>query len=218
MFPETYSQILESSIEQTEYLGKMLDNSQLDTTNWADDTLSLQMNQVAKIMKMRSELGNERDVFMLKLGGWDTHSDLKEDFNEQLTKINDALSKFHEEIKTKQGLWDNVTIVSISDFGRTLTSNGKGTDHAWGGNYFIAGGGVKGKNIFGKYPEELGANSDLNLGRGRILPTTSWEAMWNSIAQWFGVVDSEMDTVLPNKKNFPSSDIFDKNDLFEEWA
>ena len=117
MFPETYSQILESSLEQTEYLGKMLDNAQLDTTNWADDTISLQMNQVAKIMKMRSELGNERDVFMLKLGGWDTHSDLKEDFNEQLTKINDALSKFHEEIKTKQGLWDNVTIVSISDFG-----------------------------------------------------------------------------------------------------
>ena len=108
--------------------------------------------------------------------------------------------------------------MSISDFGRTLTSNGKGTDHAWGGNYFIAGGGVKGKKIFGKYPEELGANSDLNVGRGRILPTTSWEAMWNSIAQWFGVVDSEMDTVLPNKKNFPSSDIFDKNDLFEEWA
>eukprot|EP00945_MAST-04E_sp_MAST-4E-sp1_P001671 g1671.t1 len=81
-------------LEQTEYLGKMLDNAQLDTTNWADDTISLQMNQVAKIMKMRSELGNERDVFMLKLGGWDTHSDLKEDFNEQLTKINDALSNY----------------------------------------------------------------------------------------------------------------------------
>ena len=61
----------------------------------------------------------------------------------------------------------------------------------------------------------LGDDGLLNIGRGRVLPTTSWEAMWNGLAEWFGIVPDEMDKVLPNKKNFPADHLFTKDDLFK---
>ena len=64
-----------------------------------------------------------------------------------------------------QGLWDSVTVVTLSDFGRTLTSNGLGTDHGWGGNMFLFGGAVRGGQVLGTYPDELGDSSPVNLGR-----------------------------------------------------
>ena len=66
-----------------------------------------------------------------------------------------------------QGIWEDVLVVSISDFGRTLSSNGAGTDHGWGGIHFLAGGSVRGGKIFGKYPETLEEDGELNIGRGR---------------------------------------------------
>ena len=82
-----------------------------------------------------------------------------------------------------------MAIATLSDFGRTLTSNGRGTDHAWGGNHVVMGGEVRGGQILGAYPSTL-AESDanpLNIGRGRLIPTTPWEGVWRPIAQWFGV-------------------------------
>ena len=72
---------------------------------------------------------------------------------------------------------EQVAIATLSDFGRTLTSNGRGTDHAWGGNHVVMGGEVRGGQILGAYPSTL-AKSDanpLNIGRGRLIPTTPWE-------------------------------------------
>jgi hypothetical protein len=52
---------------------------------------------------------------------------------------------------------------------------------AWGGNYFVAGGSVKGDQILGDYPDDLTDTGRLNIGRGRLIPTTSWEATWNAM-------------------------------------
>jgi cullin-associated NEDD8-dissociated protein 1 len=112
-----------------------------------------------------------------------------------------------------QGVWNDVVVMSVSDFGRTITSNGQGTDHAWSGNHFIFGGGVKGGKIVGKYPESLLPEDDLNLGRGRIIPQVAWEHPWNAILEWFGVAPVDMDVCLPNRKNFP--DLFTQADLFK---
>eukprot|EP01083_Nonionella_stella_P122430 368341_1 len=88
------------------------------------------------------------------------------------------MDAFQAEMK-RQGVWDDVVVVSVSDFGRTLTSNGAGTDHAWAGNHFILGGKVKGGKFHGKYPDTLKPDGDLNLGgRGRLVPTLGWESMW----------------------------------------
>ena len=175
--------------------------------------VSQQLNQVSKIIKLRKDLQAERDVFIVTHGGYDTHNDVGDVYKGNLDEVNTALTSFVEEMKS-QHIFENTVLVSTSDFGRTLTSNGQGTDHAWGGNYFILGGEVKGGQILGKYPDKLGADGSLNIGRGRILPTTSWEALWNGLSEWFGVVQGEIDKVLPNKKNFPADQLFKKDQLF----
>ena len=80
-------------------------------------------------MSARGDLGSNRDVFFVELNGFDTHSDMSSTLSSLLTYVDAALESFVEEMKG-QGVWGNVTIVSASDFGRTLTSNGLGTDHA----------------------------------------------------------------------------------------
>ena len=66
------------------------------------------------------------------MGGFDTHNDARELVNLKFDTINTALKNFVTEMKTL-GIWEDVAIVTVSDFGRKLTSNGRGTDHAWGG-------------------------------------------------------------------------------------
>jgi uncharacterized protein (DUF1501 family) len=101
-----------------------------------------------------------------------------------------------------QGAWDDVVIVVASDFARTLTPNsGAGSDHAWGGNYMMMGGRVKGGNIRGQYPSDITATGPLNIGRGRILPTTSWDAIWNGVSEWMGAeTAAELNYCLPNRQ------------------
>jgi uncharacterized protein (DUF1501 family) len=98
-------------------------------------------------------------------------------------------------------VYDNVTTFSMSDFGRTLTSNGNGSDHAWGGNIIVTGGAVNGKKLFGEYPSlELG--NPVELGKGVLLPTTGNDLIFAELALWFGVAPSELSTVFPNISNF----------------
>lgn len=121
---------------------------------------------------------------------------------------------FEKEMKA-QGIWNQTAILTVSDFGRTLTSNGLGTDHAWGGNYFVVGGNVDGGQILGKFPERLNEiESAVNIGRGRILPTTPWESTWFGLSQWLGVPSIDMHTILPNLKNFHPATLFNATTLF----
>lgn len=103
---------------------------------------------------------------------------------------------------------DQVTLFTASDFGRTLTSNGRGSDHAWGGNQLVVGGAVKGKRIYGVYPS-LKVNPDsgpevnaLDTGRGRFIPTTSCDAFFAELVLWLGVSKTNLPLVLPNLGNF----------------
>merc|ERR1711862_744355 len=82
------------------------------------------------------------------------------------------------------------TLVITSDFGRTLTPNNQdGSDHGWGGNYFMMGGQVKGGQILGQYPDDY--DGHLDAGRGRVIPTTPWDAVWYGISEWMGVKDAQ---------------------------
>ena len=122
---------------------------------------------------------------------------------------------FVDEMKA-QGVWENVVIQEASEFGRTLASNGRGTDHGWGGNAFVLGGKVRGGQIHGTYPDSLKADGD-NVYRGnsgRVIPTSGWEAVWKPLAQWLGVGAASMAEVLPNEANFPPSQIFGQQQIF----
>ena len=211
VFAETYTRILEQSVEGAENLARTIDaDAAALTTSFANDGLSQQFKQVAKVIAGRSTLKNERDIFHVRYNGWDSHFDVDQDPDGDATKgvqykwkvVDDALASFVAEMKA-QGVWNNVTITMGSEFGRTFTTNGRGTDHGWGGQTFVMGGDVSGGQILGRYPDDL-VNSPLRIHRS-IIPSTSWESMWYGIAQWFGVEEgATMDTVLPNLRNFDS--------------
>ena len=114
--------------------------------------------------------------------------------------VSKAISAFYNET-VKMGVENEVTTFTASDFGRTLSSNGDGSDHAWGGNHWVVGGAVDGRKFYGQYPDFSNLSS-LDVGRGRLIPTTSVDQYSAELARWFGVPDSELSLVLPNIGNF----------------
>lgn len=198
LFADTFAKLTRAALEKTNAIGTQLDNIQIDTS-FGGDRVSQQFEQVSKLIKLRDSLETERAVFVVERGGFDTHNTWNLD--PMLGDINAGLASFRQEMRA-QGVWDDVTFVTVSDFARTLTSNGQGSDHAWGGNHFIAGGSIDGGKFFGSYPDSLDATGDLNIGRGRLVPTQPWEYMWSGIVEWFGVQPSQMAEVLPHLENF----------------
>ena len=62
----------------------------------------------------------------------------------------------------------------------------------------------------------MGADGELNFGRGRIIPSTSWESVWTGLSEWMGVEnDEDLTKVLPNLKNFQEEKLFRKGVLFK---
>ena len=157
------------------------------------------LSMVTKIMEARTALGMDRQIFFVERGGWDHHNELLDPQSTLFTELNDAIEIFWNEV-VNLGLHIIVVLYTASDFGRTLTSNGSGSDHAWGGNHFIISGSAAGGEIYGSYPALAGGNNDL--GRGRILPSTSVDAYMGELASWYGVPPAEITTVIPNINNF----------------
>jgi uncharacterized protein (DUF1501 family)/uncharacterized protein (DUF1800 family) len=214
VFSETYARELLEAITSTERLSKVLSSTTLETAEFGDYSRTAQSFQTAaKLIKSRISNGTERMGFALSKGGFDTHNTY--DLDPLFDDFDYSIGKFADELKA-QGVWDNTVVVVVSEFGRTLRSNGRGTDHAWSGNAFITGGAVKGGRIIGQYPENLTEEGDNSLGgRGRLLPTTSWEAMWNGVLEWYGVPANRMSEVLPNAASFAGNGLFTKADLFD---
>ena len=154
----------------------------------------------------RSSLGTKRQVFFVSIGGFDLHDNLIANHPALLGKVSDAMTAFYN-ATVELGVASKVTAFTASDFGRTLTSNGDGSDHGWGSHHFMVGGAVKGKAFYGNVPpvsvgSTLAASDQQHVGQGRLLPTTSVDQYAATLAKWFGVADSEMAGILPNLSHF----------------
>jgi len=204
IFQSTLGDIGKQNIESNKIFSSALANVIPLNTTFGDSNLSQDLKKIAEIIQVRSNLGAQRQIFFTTFGGWDHHDDVLNNQAAMLPVLSQALNEFNTAINELM-LDDSVVTFTISDFARTLTSNGNGSDHAWGGNQMIMGGPVNGGNIFGNYPS-LALNSQLNLSdRGRILPTTSVDEFYAEIALWFGVSPNDLDYILPNLCNFYST-------------
>lgn len=213
-FGETWSNELMTSLGTNALLGEEL-NDVTTNTPFPTSYLSTQLQTVARLIATREARGVDTDTFYVEAFGYDTHSSVEENLSLRFIEINEGIEAFANEMK-HVGMWNNVTLIQASDFARTLTPNsGLGTDHAWGGNYMMMGGSVKGRQILGEYPDTFADEGPLNIGRGRLIPTTPWDAVFKSIASWIGVPHFAMDDICPNMDNFDSSYFFDANDLFD---
>jgi uncharacterized protein (DUF1501 family) len=165
------------------------------------NSLAMQLQMVAKLIASRATLGVTRQVFLVSLSGFDLHDNLVTQHPLLLTSVNEALRSFYD-VTVELGVASNVTTFTASDFGRTLTSNGDGSDHGWGGHHFVVGGAVQGGKFYGTAPA-IAVNGPDDVGQGRLLPTTSVDQFAATLASWFGVSDGNMATVIPNIGNFP---------------
>ncbi len=169
--------------------------------------LANQLRMIARTIAGRDALGARRQTFFVSLGGWDHHDEVLVNQANMLPVVSQAVGAFYHALELL-GVQNNVTLFLASDFGRTLSSNGRGSDHAWGGNTFVVGGAVDGRKIYGAYPD-LYAGNPLDLGRGRLIPTTSVDAYFAELALWLGVPPADLPLVLPNITRFydPSSGV-----------
>lgn len=175
-----------------------------------NNSLADQLKMVARLIGARSTLGSKRQVFMVSLGGFDLHDNLIAQQPNLMRRVSEAMSAFYG-ATVELGVADKVTAFTASDFGRTLTSNGDGSDHGWGSHHLMVGGAVKGKAFYGKAPPVSVTNTadaadQWHVGQGRLLPSTSVDQYAATLAKWFGVSNTELAGVLPNLSHFGGAD------------
>ena len=202
IFRREYSGRLRGAIDAQAIFVDALQTSPNLTTEFSPHYFSQAMRQIARVIGARDSLGATRQTFFVTVGGWDHHDDVLDNQAAMLPAVSQGLQEFRNAL-VELGVFDEVTTFTTSDFGRTLTSNGKGSDHGWGGHHIVMGGSVNGGSIYGDYPI-LSATNPLDVGRGIYAPTTSVDEYFAELARWFGVAPADLDQVLPNVRNFYS--------------
>lgn len=205
MLRREYSRRLRGAIDNRDTFVSAVRSAPEMQTQFSENYLSGSLKQIARVIAGRHMIGQSRQTFFVNLGGWDHHDGVLDYQSTMLPIVSRALNEFRSAL-SELGEFDNVVTFTISDFGRTLTSNGKGSDHGWGGHHMVMGGPVRGGSFYGTYPE-LSESSPLDVGRGIYIPTTAVEQYFAELALWFGVAPGNLDEVLPAVRNFysPSS-------------
>lgn len=176
------------------------------TTVFPVSTLGDQLKMVARLISARSGLGTKRQIFFVSLGGFDTHDAQLGAQGPLLGDFAQSLSAFHG-ATVEMGVDSAVTTFTSSDFGRTYSSNGGGTDHGWGSCHFVLGGAVRGGDFYGKWPNLALAGPDDAGSIGRFIPTTSVEEYGASLAVWYGLPPADLPGVFPNLGRFDTPNL-----------
>lgn len=207
MMENAFSDVSNHAIEDIDTVnGAIAETGSYDDTI-PDNGLGRQLRIVAKLIEAREALGMRRQVFFCATGGYDTHGEQLAQHAGLLGDLDSAVTGFQAALQSL-GAEDQVTTFTASDFGRTFDSNGRGSDHGWGGHHFVLGGAVRGNRIYGTYPDlKLTAGNPLDTGRGRWIPTTSVDQYSATLAKWFGVSDVNMRSIFPNIGNFDTADL-----------
>jgi uncharacterized protein (DUF1501 family) len=169
------------------------------------DGLARQLRMVAQMIGAGPTLGMRRQVFMVSMGGFDTHANQMRDQPSHMARVALSVDYFLTALDT-MGLLNNVVLFTASDFGRTLLSNGQGSDHGWGSHHVVAGGAVRGRNVYGRFPSTALGSAD-DVGSGRLLPATSVTEYAGSLGRWMGLSTADVASVLPDIGNFSSSSV-----------
>jgi uncharacterized protein (DUF1501 family) len=207
LLTESFSQLTKQSDAAQQYFQTQFDSAgaqlgaSVDALFPANNYLATTLKAVVKTIKIRSQLGLRRQTFFVNYGGWDHHGELLTTQAGMLSTLDAAVGAFQRALEDL-GLANDVITFTASDFGRTLRSNGRGTDHAWGGNAMVFGGKVDGGRILGTYPDlTLDGPDDVGRG-GRCLPSTAVDLYFAELLRWFGVTPGNLPYVLPNITNF----------------
>lgn len=212
LFTSAFGSLSKDAVDTSELLGSILASSSTLTTAFPNTTLGNQLKAIAYLISVSSQLGLKRQVFFARVGGWDTHADQVDDIDKAIGAHADLLQQVSQGMNAfygatvELGCADKVTTFTASDFGRTYTSNGDGSDHGWGAHHLVVGGAVNGGNIYGRMPT-LAVDGPDDTRQGRWIPTTSVDEYGATLARWFGVSDSNLSVAFPNIGRFATPNL-----------
>ena len=214
LFEQEYASIMQRAIANDTLLKGVLANvpdySELFPLSTLPDgglnRVAAQLRMILRLIQAQSSLGMRRQIFFASLGGFDTHDAQLDDHHALLAELSNATADFHNATAALQRDQE-VTLFTASDFNRTYNSNGKGSDHAWGGHHFVMGGAVNGGALYGRMPVLENSGPDDTGNRGSWIPTISTDEMSATLARWFGVPASSLPMVLPNIGRFENPNL-----------
>ena len=186
-------------------IGGILNQSRRIDAGFPQTPLADSLQMVARMISVRQTLGLKRQVFFIGYGGWDTHGSQNTRHPVLLRNLSQSLAAFYRATDLL-GLTNQVTTFTAADFGRTLTSNGDGSDHGWGGHQLVMGGAVRGQSIVGDMPV-IAIDGPSDSGHGRIIPTLAVDQYCATLARWFGLSNNNLDEVFPNLREFSQRDL-----------
>ncbi|MGA3100646.1 MAG: DUF1501 domain-containing protein [Terracidiphilus sp.] len=161
--------------------------------NYPNTDFGNNMRQIAQLLK--ANLGVE--AAFTDVSGWDTHQNqggVNGQLANRLTDFSASIAAFWRDMGDQAG---NVTVVTMSEFGRTARENGTGgTDHGHANAMFVLGGQVKGGKVYGKWP---GLDDDqLNEGRDLALTTDYRQVLGEVVTRTLGA--ENLETVFPGAR------------------
>jgi uncharacterized protein (DUF1501 family) len=199
MYERAFAEVQQRALRGTDRLTEALAGVSIGTP-FPPSELGQQLRTVARMLAVRDRFEMKRQIFFVASPGFDSHDDQVAVQPGLLGNVSACLRQFYA-ATVELGVASSVTTFTQSDFGRTLTSNGDGSDHAWGGNQIVMGDAVRGRMLYGTYPRlELDGPDDV--GGGRLIPTTSADQYAATLARWFGIADADLDRVAPHLAGF----------------
>ncbi|MFT3724314.1 MAG: DUF1501 domain-containing protein [Hyphomonadaceae bacterium] len=171
--------------------------------------LAVQLETVARFIAANQALGMKRQVFFVSMGGFDNHGAFNTQHAPLMARLGHALAYFDGVLGNLNGvdMRSNVTTFTASDFNRTFTTNGDGTDHAWGSHHLVMGGAVRGGSVYGQYPTlgvDQGSFTNPNMYQNVLVPQMSVDQYAGTMGRWFGLSDTQVAGIFPNIPNFTS--------------
>ena len=200
LFESTYADSTRDAIDSYYEFSSALNGIALSTAVPAGNSLANSLALIAKMISANGKFGAKRQIFFVQLGGWDHHDEVLNNQLTMLRTVSEAIGFFSTALN-EIGMADKATLFTASDFGRTLTSNGNGSDHAWGGNHIVMGGAVRGGKVYGDaangYYPNLQNLAAIDTGQGRLIPGVAVDEYARDLLTWFGISSSNLDYVLP---------------------
>ncbi|MBB6143361.1 uncharacterized protein (DUF1501 family) [Silvibacterium bohemicum] len=192
---------MQTILQQSQTLGSTI------KTVFPTSTLGQNLQTIAQVINGKQVIGASRQLFYANVGNYDTHGAQSATHASLLSDLDSSLGAFVAALK-EIGMFQNVLILTLSDFGRTMESNSTaGSDHAWGNHQFLIGGGLAGNRIIGSLPDfDIGGSQDYT-GQGVWIPTIATQQVAANVATWLGLNSSQIASIFPNLASFSATPV-----------